>query len=57
MPIVDYLPEVENISQNVEFTPPNDYEKLFAISKFKYDYSYMHVEYYGKFLTIDVYCI
>ena len=37
MPIVDYLPEVENISQNVEFTPPNDYEKLFAVNKFKYD--------------------
>ena len=35
-PIAKQLPHVD-ISQNNEFMPPNDYEQLFAISKFKYD--------------------
>ena len=35
-PIADQLPHVD-ISQNNEFVPPNNYEQLFAISKFKYD--------------------
>ena len=35
-PITKQLPHVD-ISQNNEFIPPNDYEQLFAISKFKYD--------------------
>ena len=36
MPIADYLPEVK-IEKNGEFVPPSNYEKLFAINKFKYD--------------------
>jgi hypothetical protein len=34
--IAEQLPHID-ISQNNEFTPPSDYEQLFAISKFKYD--------------------
>lgn len=35
-PIAEQLPHVD-INQNNEFTPPNNYEQLFAVSKFKYD--------------------
>ena len=36
MSIKEYLPNID-INQNNEFVPPNDYEKLFSINKYKYD--------------------
>ena len=36
MSIKEHLPNID-INQNNEFVPPNDYEKLFSINKYKYD--------------------
>ena len=36
MPIADYLPQIK-VEKSGEFAPPTNYEKLFAINKFKYD--------------------
>ena len=36
MSINEHLPHID-INQNNEFVPPNDYEQLFSINKYKYD--------------------